>query len=71
VPKLPRVSGDEVVRRLERLGFAVVRQRGSHVIMRRGAIGCVVPAHRQLKVGTLSGVLRQARVSPEEFVNAS
>jgi predicted RNA binding protein YcfA (HicA-like mRNA interferase family) len=54
VPKLPRVSGAETVRRLERLGFAVVRQRGSHLVMRRGASGCVVPTHREMKVGTLA-----------------
>jgi predicted RNA binding protein YcfA (HicA-like mRNA interferase family) len=53
---------------LKRLGFAQVRQRGSHVIMRRGERGCVVPMHRELKVGTLSGVLRQAGVDADEFV---
>ena len=67
MPKLPRVSGSETVRALERLGFAVVRQRGSHIIMRRGASGCSVPNHRELKTGTLAGVLRQAGVSVEEF----
>jgi predicted RNA binding protein YcfA (HicA-like mRNA interferase family) len=67
VARLPRISGAEAVRRLERLGFAVVRQRGSHIIMRRGGVGCVVPAHRELKVGTLAGVLRQAGISAEEF----
>ena len=71
MPRLPRVSGAEAVRRLERLGFAVVRQRGSHIVMRRGSIGCVVPAHRELKVGTLAGVLRQAGVAPEEFISTS
>jgi predicted RNA binding protein YcfA (HicA-like mRNA interferase family) len=70
VPKLPRVSGAETVRRLERLGFAVVRQRGSHLVMRRGASGCVVPTHREIKVGTLAGILRQAGVSVEEFISA-
>ncbi len=70
MPKLPRVSGGEAVRALERLGFSVVRQRGSHIIMRRGASGCVVPNHREIKVGTLAGVLRQAGVSPEEFIGA-
>jgi predicted RNA binding protein YcfA (HicA-like mRNA interferase family) len=70
VPKLPRVSGAETVRRLERLGFAVVRQRGSHLVMRRGASGCVVPTHREIKVGTLAGILRQAGVSNEEFISA-
>ena len=70
MPKLPRVSGAEVVRALERLGFAVARQRGSHVVLRRGSSGCVVPNHKELKIGTLAGVLKQAGVSPEDFLNA-
>ncbi len=70
MPKLPRISGAETVRRLERLGFAVVRQRGSHIVMRRSASGCVVPNHRALKVGTLAGVLRQAGISSDEFISA-
>jgi len=67
MPSLPRVSGAEVIRALERLGFAVVRQRGSHVVLRRDAVGCVVPNHRELKTGTLAGVLKQAGVSAEQF----
>ena len=70
MPKLPRVSGAEVVRALQRLGFAVARQRGSHIVMRRGSTGCVVPNHRELKTGTLAGVLKQAGVSAEEFMKA-
>lgn len=70
MPKLPRVSGAVVVRVLERLGFEKLRQSGSHVIMRRGAKGCVVPMHSEVKVGTLAGILRQADVSPEEFIAA-
>jgi len=70
MPKLPVVSGADVVRALERLGFVVARQRGSHIVLRRGSIGCVVPNHRELKVGTLSGVLKQAGVSVDEFVTA-
>ena len=38
--------------------------------MRRGATGCVVPDHRELKTGTLAGVLKQAGVSAEDFINA-
>lgn len=68
MPKLPRVSGAEVVRALQRLGFAVARQRGSHIVMRRGSNGCVVPDHRELKTGTLAGVLKQAGVSAEELI---
>jgi len=44
MPSLPRVSGREVIRALEKLGFVVRRQRGSHVILRRGATGCVLAA---------------------------
>ena len=58
------------MRALERIGFVVLRQRGSHVILRRGSIGCVVPNHREIKVGTLGGVLKQAGVSADEFFEA-
>jgi predicted RNA binding protein YcfA (HicA-like mRNA interferase family) len=67
MPKLPRISGAEAVRALQRLGFEKVRQNGSHVVMRRGDKGCVVPMHSELKVGTLAGLLRQADVSAEDF----
>lgn len=70
MPKLPRISGAEAQRVLERLGFAKLRQSGSHVIMRRESKGCVVPMHAELKVGTLAGILRQADVSPDEFMSA-
>ena len=43
MPNLPVVSGADVVGALQRLGFVVARQRGSHVVMRRGDRGCVIP----------------------------
>lgn len=49
MPKLPVVSDADVVRTLGRLGFVVTRQRGSHIMMRRGSSGCVVPNHCELK----------------------
>ena len=58
------------MRSLERLGFSAVRQRGSHVVMRRGATGCVVPLHREIKRGTLGGILRQAGVDAQTFIDA-
>lgn len=70
MPRFPHVSGTEAIAALERLGFVVIRQRGSHVVLRRAAVGCVVPLHRELKVGTLAGVLKQAGVSVKEFVGA-
>ena len=71
MPKLPRTSGAAIVKVLEHLGFAKIRQSGSHVIFRRGPNGCVVPMHREVKVGTLAGILRQAGVTPDEFIDAS
>ena len=68
MPKLPVISAAEAIRAFERLGFTIVRQRGSHIVLRRGSSGCVVPNHRELKVGTLSGVLKQAGVSLDDFM---
>lgn len=68
MPKLPCVSGLRVVKTLLRLGFERRRQRGSHVVMRRGDAVCVVPLHREVDQGTLRGILKQAGVTPEEFI---
>ena len=70
MPKLPRISGKQAVRILERMGFHKVRQRGSHVVLRRGNSGCALPLHKELAVGTLRSALRQAGVTPEEFDQA-
>lgn len=67
MPKFPGLSGADLMTALEKLGFAKARQTGSHVIMRRGSAGCVVPNHKELKVGTVNGILRQAGVSAEEL----
>ena len=68
MPKLPLVSGTDASKALQRLGFVFLRQRGSHAILRRGERGCVIPMHREIDPGTLRGVLKQADVSPEEFI---
>jgi predicted RNA binding protein YcfA (HicA-like mRNA interferase family) len=70
MPSLPVVSGKECRKALIRLGFEEVRQRGSHLVMRRGESGCVVPMHSEIKTGTLAGVLRQAGIPAEEFIAA-
>jgi predicted RNA binding protein YcfA (HicA-like mRNA interferase family) len=72
-PKLPRISGEQAISVLQRLGFVTIRQRGSHVILKKRIskeeeIGCVVPLHQELAVGTLRNILRMARVTPEEFI---
>lgn len=71
--KLPRISGHEAVRALERLGFKQVRQRGSHVFLRKSApegdVGVPVPLHRELATGTLRGILKLAKITPEDFIS--
>lgn len=73
MPKLKRVSGEEAIRILVKLGFGIIRQKGSHVVLRKetieGSIGCVVPLHKELAIGTLRGVLRQAQITPDEFMD--
>lgn len=70
MPKLPILSGADVVKALQRLGFEQVRQRGSHVVMRRGSDGTVIPLHKEVKLGTLAGILRQAQIGHDEFLGA-
>ncbi len=71
MPKVPIVSGSEAVRALQRLGFFLDRQRGSHAVMKKatdaGEIGCVIPMHREVAAGTLHSALKQAGVSIGEF----
>jgi predicted RNA binding protein YcfA (HicA-like mRNA interferase family) len=69
--KLPRISGRECVSALLKLGFHIKRQHGSHIILRRESpfAQAVVPDHSELDTGTLRFVLRQAGISPEEFIS--
>ena len=61
--KLPRgVSADRLIRALERLGNAVIRQKGSHARLRHHgppAHAITIPLHNPLKTGTLHGILSQ------------
>ena len=71
MPSLRGFSGNEVIKILQRMGFVLTRIRGSHAVLRNGTAVCVVPLHDELAVGTLRGVLRQAGVTPEEFLENS
>ena len=69
--KLPRgLSGDRVRRALERAGFRLKRQKGSHMVLRRKNpfAQVVVPAHRNLDTGTLGSILDGAHLTVEEFL---
>ena len=69
--KLPQVAGPELVLALEKLGFSVRRQHGSHIIMRRDDpyAQTVVPNHRQIDRGTLRAILRQIGITPEHLTS--
>ena len=71
--KLPRLSGKKVIKILSKIGFNVVRQRGSHVIMKKetseGKFGLVVPNHKEIDRGTLLEIIRQAKLTKEEFLD--
>ena len=69
--KVPSLNYSIVLRALRRDGWVVVRQRGSHIrLQKRTAdelLKLIVPAHRPIKRSTLSHILKQARLSVEEF----
>ncbi|MDP3698820.1 MAG: type II toxin-antitoxin system HicA family toxin [Nanoarchaeota archaeon] len=70
---LKKISGKDCIKILcNKFGFGVVRQKGSHIILKKetkeGKIGTVVPNHKELKLPTLRSVLKLARIEEEEFV---
>ena len=69
---LRKISGKECVKILcNKFGFASARQTGSHIILKKetpqGEVGTAVPLHKELKIGTLKGILRLAKVEEEDF----
>ena len=68
--KLPRdLSGAEVVSALQRLGFQLERQKGSHIRLSKEALHVTVPAHKPVKAGTLNSILKQAALDLETFLD--
>jgi len=70
--KVPSLHYDKIVRALQRDGWVVVRQRGSHIRMQKNLLDEVlkltIPAHKPIKRSTLSHILKQARISVNEFL---
>lgn len=67
---LPVVSGRDVVKALEKIGYAFDRQRGSHIILRQQTQPhrrLTVPDHKEVAKGTLRAILRQTGLTVEEF----
>lgn len=67
---LPQISGREVVKALNKLGYEFDRQRGSHIVLRNGEPPyrrITVPDHDEVAKGTLRSIIRQAGLSVDEF----
>jgi len=69
---LKKISGKECLKILcNKFRFKIIRQKGSHIILKKiaptGKVGAVIPMHNELKIGTLKGILKQAKISEEEF----
>jgi predicted RNA binding protein YcfA (HicA-like mRNA interferase family) len=68
--ELPLISGQDCIKLLEKIGFVVARQRGSHITMRRKepAQTISVPNHKELDRGTLRGIIRSTGLTVEACV---
>ena len=72
MPKLKKQSGRDIIKILcNKFGFMIKRQKGSHVLLvkesKSGKTGCVVPLHREVKIGTLKAILEQACIPEDEY----
>ena len=71
MPRLKVFSGKEICRILARHGFKEVRRKGSHVVMQKQltdtTITVPVPNHTEIKIGTLTAIIRQSGITRSEF----
>jgi predicted RNA binding protein YcfA (HicA-like mRNA interferase family) len=71
VTKIPSLPYDRIIRALQRDGWTVVRQRGSHIRLQKRVgdevLKITIPAHRPVKLSTLAHILKQARLSVDDF----
>jgi predicted RNA binding protein YcfA (HicA-like mRNA interferase family) len=66
--KLPLLSWREVIKALNKIGFVVARQRGSHIILVKDERVIPVPRHNQIKRGLLLEIIAEAGMTKEEFL---
>ena len=73
MPKLPAISGKKVIKKLKKLGYSVVRQKGSHVRLRNSddlnRKPITVPIHKIIKPGFLHQIIKDANSSVEKFID--
>lgn len=69
--RMPSLDYDRLIKALQRDGWVVVRQKGSHIRLQKRTrtelLKLTVPAHRPIKRSTLAHILKQARLSLEDF----
>ena len=73
MPKLPIVSGKEIIKALSKIGFIHVRTSGSHAILKKqdkekGKTIVPVPLHKELAKGTLKSIMRQIGIELDELL---
>jgi predicted RNA binding protein YcfA (HicA-like mRNA interferase family) len=71
LPKIPSINSNQLIKILEKAGFKVIRQKGSHVILiNEESTRIVVPMHpgKEIKPGLLRAILREAGVNREKFL---
>ena len=70
MPKLPIISGKDLVKAFAKIGYEVDHQTGSHIILRHNIPPhrrLTIPNHKEIAKGTLRAIIRQAGLSREEF----
>lgn len=72
MPKIPIISGREVIKKLQKFGYQITRTKGSHVRLRHFSKSdfkpITVPLHKEIKIGLLSQIIKDAGLSVEEFI---
>ena len=72
MPKLPIVSGKDIIKVLTKIGYSHIRTHGSHTILNKqtqnGKITIPVPLHDELAKGTLKSIMRQANLKLEDLI---
>ena len=70
--KVPSLNYEKVIKALQHDGWIVVRQRGSHIRLQKHlgeeVLKIIIPAHKPIKRSTLSRILKQARISVDNFL---
>ncbi|MGC9436262.1 MAG: type II toxin-antitoxin system HicA family toxin [Methanomicrobiales archaeon] len=72
MPKLPALSYLEVIKALNKIGYTIDHQTGSHIILRQDKEPyrrLTVPNHREISKGTIRSIIRQAGLTRDEFLN--